>query len=310
VRVTLRPNGHAQVRIAGHDIGTGAYTVVAIVAADRLGLAVEQVTVEMGDTALPPAALAAGSSHTATIAHATARGCDALRARIAVAATTSNQGPLAGLDPARLVFAGGKLAAPNGASEPMEDAIRRVSEGAIEAYAENVPEGSPEGAMAKLYQGQNPILRGHKRKDATTYAFGAQFVEVHVHSRTREIRVPRMLGAFAAGRIVNPLTAHSQYMGAMIWCLSGALLEATEIDPHAARYVNDNLSEYTIAANADVHRVEVLIVPEHDATVNPLGIKGIGEIGIVGMNAAIANAVHHATGRRIRDLPIRLEDLL
>ena len=310
VRVTLRPSGHAQVRIAAHDIGTGAYTVVAITAADRLGLAVDQVTVEMGDTEFPPAALAAGSSHTATITHATARACDDLRRRIALAASTSNQGPLAGLDPARLAFVAGELVAPNGVSEPIEDAIRRVSEGAIEAYAENVPQGSPEGAMSKLYQGQNPILRGHKRKDATTYAFGAQFVEVHVHSLTREIRVPRMLGAYAAGRIVNPLTAHSQYMGGMIWGLSGALLEATEIDPQAARYVNDNLSEYHIAVNADVSKVEVLLVPEDDPTVNPMGIKGIGEIGIVGMNAAIANAVHHATGRRIRSLPIRLEDLL
>ena len=144
------------------------------------------------------------------------------------------------------------LVAPNGATEPITDAIRRISGGAVEAYAENVPQGSPEGAMEKLFSGKNPILRGHKRKDATTYAFGAQFVEVRVHRRTREIRVPRMLGAFAAGTIVNPLTAHSQYVGGMIWGLGAALLEATEIDPHAARYVNDNLSEYHIAVNADV----------------------------------------------------------
>jgi xanthine dehydrogenase YagR molybdenum-binding subunit len=119
-----------------------------------------------------------------------------------------------------------------------------------------------------------------------------------------------MLGAFAAGRIVNPLTASSQLVGGMIWGLGAALLEATEIDPHAARYVNDNLSEYHIAVNADVAKAEVLIVPEEDAQANPLGIKGIGELGIVGMNAAIANAVFHATGRRVRNLPIRLEDLL
>ena len=310
VRVTLRPNGHAHVRIAAHDIGTGAYTVVAITAADRLGLPLGGITVEMGDTEFPPAALAAGSSHTATITHAVARACDMLRRRIAQAATTSNAGPLAGRDPDSLTFAEGRLTAADGAAEPLGDAIARISGGALEAYAENVPDGSPSGAMSKLFQGQNPILRGQKRKDATAYAFGAQFVEVRVHSRTREIRVPRMVGAFAAGTIVNPLTAHSQYMGGMIWGLSGALLEATEIDPHAARYVNENLSEYHIAANADVRSVEVVFVPEHDAIVNPLGVKGIGEIGIVGMNAAIANAVYHATGRRTRTLPIRIEDLL
>ena len=164
--------------------------------------------------------------------------------------------------------------------------------------------------MSKLYGGQNPMLRGQKRKDMTAFAYGAQFVEVRVHSRTREIRVPRMVGAFASGTIVNPMAAHSQYMGGMIWGLSAALLEETEIDLRAARYVNDNLSEYHIPVCADVRRVEVVMVPETGDRSNPLGIKGLGEIGIVSMNAAVANAVHHATGRRIRHLPIRIEDLL
>jgi xanthine dehydrogenase YagR molybdenum-binding subunit len=131
-----------------------------------------------------------------------------------------------------------------------------------------------------------------------------------VHRRTCEIRVPRMVGAFACGTIVNPLTAYSQFMGGMIWGIGAALEEKTEIDPVAARYVNDNIAEYLIPVNADVCQVDVLMLPEQDDQVNPLGIKGIGEIGIVGMNAAIANAVFHATGRRVRELPIRIEDLL
>jgi len=135
-------------------------------------------------------------------------------------------------------------------------------------------------------------------------------VEVRIHRLTCEIRVPRMTGAFASGTIVNPLTAHSQYMGGMIWGLGAALEEKTEIDPIHARYVNDNLPEYHIPVNADVRHVEVIMVPEKDDAVNPLGIKGLGEIGIVGMNAAIANADYHATGRRIRRLPIRIDDLL
>ena len=200
--------------------------------------------------------------------------------------------------------------APDGASEPLADAIKRVSGGALEAYAESVPEGAPEEAMSKLFSGQLPIVRGQKRKDVTAFAYGAQFVEVRVHRRTCEVRVPRMVGAFAAGTIVNPIAAHSQLMGGMIWGMSSALHEKTEIDLRAARYVNDNLSEYHIPVCADVRKVEVIMVPERDDAVNPLGIKGIGEIGIVGVNAAIANAVHHATGRRIRDLPIRTESLL
>ena len=310
VRVMLRPDGHALVRLAGCDIGTGAYTVVAIVASERLGVPMDRILVEMGDTELPPAPLAAGSSLTASIANAVARACDDLRARLAHASATTNDGPLSGRDPAALTLRSGTVVAPDGASEKLEDAVKRLSEGALEAYAENVPEGSAPGAMGKLYQGQNPILRGQKRKDVTAFAYGAQFVEVRVHRLTREIRVPRMLGAFAAGTIVNPMAAHSQYMGGMIWGLSSALLEETEIDLRAARYVNDNLSEYLIPVNADVREVEVMMLPEEDAEVNPMGIKGLGEIGIVGVNAAIANAVHHATGRRLRSLPIRIEHLL
>ena len=135
-------------------------------------------------------------------------------------------------------------------------------------------------------------------------------VEVRIHELTREIRVPRIVGAFAAGHIMNPRTAHSQYLGAMIWGISSALHEETEIDRASARYVNDNIAEYLIPVNADVPRVEVIMVPEEDTLVNPAGVKGIGELANVGTNAAIANAVYHATGVRIRKLPIRIEDLL
>jgi xanthine dehydrogenase YagR molybdenum-binding subunit len=164
--------------------------------------------------------------------------------------------------------------------------------------------------MAKLYQGRPAMVRGTSRKDVTAYAFGAHLVEVRVHRLTREVRVPRVVSAFAAGTIVNPLTAYSQFMGGAIWGLSSALHEATEIDGRAARYTNTNLADYLVPVNADVRQVDVIFVPEEDSRVNPLGVKGIGEIGIVGMNAAVANAVFHATGKRIRDLPIRIEDLL
>lgn len=309
-RVRLRPDGHARVEIAAHDIGTGTYTVIALTAADRLGLEPGRVEVELGDTSLPPASLAAGSSHAASIAHAVAKACDGLRDRIARAAVASNAGPLAGRDAATLRLSGGLLASPDGAFEPLANAVGRLSHGAAEVHAEHIPEELGTEAMGMLYEGKLPMRRGHRREDVTAYAFGAQFVEVRIHSRTREIRVPRLVGAFAAGTIVNPLTAHSQYMGGMIWGIGAALLEETEIDRRHARYVNANLSEYQIPVNGDVRRVEVIMVPEADPNVNPLGMKGIGEIGIVGVNAAIANAVFHATGRRIRDLPIRIDDLL
>jgi xanthine dehydrogenase YagR molybdenum-binding subunit len=151
---------------------------------------------------------------------------------------------------------------------------------------------------------------GATGKDSVRYGFGAEFVEVRVHRLTREVRCSRAVGAFAAGTIVNPLTAKSQLMGGMIWGISSALHEATELDRGAARYINDNLADYLVPVNADIGKVEVLLIGEEDDKVNPLGIKGIGELGNVGTNAAIANAIYHATGTRIRNLPVRIEALL
>ncbi|HEY8004699.1 MAG TPA: xanthine dehydrogenase family protein molybdopterin-binding subunit [Phenylobacterium sp.] len=308
-RLSLTPKGQATIQLAGHEIGTGAYTVVAITVADRLGLKISDVIVQMGDSDYPPAPVAGGSNNAASTAHAAAKACEEVRRRLAQAAVQNNAGAFAGADPASLKLSDGKLVGPDGRSEPLEKAVARVG-GVIEVHAENVPAGLPPEAAQNLYQGKTAMSRGTGRKDVTAYAFGAHFVEVRIHRLTREIRTPRVVSAFAAGTIVNPLTAYSQYMGGAIWGLSSALHEATEIDRRAARYVNTNLADYLIPVNADIDQLDVILVPEQDNRVNPLGIKGIGEIGIVGMNAAVANAVFHATGKRIRDLPIRIEDLL
>jgi xanthine dehydrogenase YagR molybdenum-binding subunit len=308
-RVILTPQGNVRVETAAHEIGNGAYTIIALTAADRLGVPVDKVTVEIGDSDLPPAGLAAGSTHTASVCNVVAKACDQIRARVAEAAVRANDSPFAGSDAAGLKLTAASLRGSNGNSEPMEKAVGRLG-GVIEVYAENVPPGaSPDGAQ-KLYKGQMAMARGSELKDEIRYSFGAQFVEVRVHARTREIRVPRAVGAFAAGTIVNPVTAKSQLMGGMIWGISAALHEKTEIDRNLARYYNDDLAEYLIPVNADIGKVDVIMVPEEDHEVNPLGIKGVGELGTTGMNAAVANAVYHATGIRVRTLPIRIESLL
>jgi xanthine dehydrogenase YagR molybdenum-binding subunit len=308
-RVTLASQAKARVQIGAHDIGTGTYTLIALLVAERLGLAIDRVTVELGDSDLPPAGLAAGSSHAASVANVVAKACDDIRNRIATAATQASTGPFARHSPQDLSLSAETLRDSQGNSEPLSTAIKRVAS-VIETYAENVPQGAPPNGAEMLYQGQLAMARGSERKDAIAYGFGAQFVEVRIHSRTAEVRVQRALGAFAAGTIINPLTAKSQLMGGMIWGISSALHEATEIDKRLARYYNDDLAEYLVPVNADIRQVEVLMIPEHDTKVNPLGIKGIGELGTVGMNAAIANAVYHATGKRLRELPIRIEHLL
>jgi xanthine dehydrogenase YagR molybdenum-binding subunit len=309
-RVTLSPQGAVKVQTAAHDIGTGAYTVIAVTASDRLGVGLDRVAVELGDTDLPPAPVAGGSNTTASVCNVVAKACEDIRARIAQAAATANSGPFAGKDPAQLVLANGMLTAPDGAREPLEAAIGRAANGAIEAYAENVPHGLPPQSLKKLYQGHVVLAGGTHLPDRIQFAFGAEFVEVRVHRLTREIRCPRVVGAFAAGQIVDPVTARSQLMGGLIWGVSSALHEATEIDRRHARYTNTDLAEYLIPVNADVGEAEVIVLPEDDRQVNELGIKGLGELGNVGTNAAVANAVYHATGVRVRELPIRLEHLL
>ncbi len=163
--------------------------------------------------------------------------------------------------------------------------------------------------MQKLYNGQTTLIGGSHGKKVM-YAFGAELVEVRVNARTREIRVPRMVGAFAAGRIMNTRTARSQLMGGMIWGMSSGLLDATEVDERNARTVNRDLQNYLVPVCADIDQVEVIMLPETDNEVNPAGVKGLGELGNVGTNAAVANAIWHATGKRVRHIPIRLEDLL
>jgi xanthine dehydrogenase YagR molybdenum-binding subunit len=273
-------------------------TVVAQMAAERLGIPLDQVQVELGDSKYPPVPVAGGSNQTASCCTVVMKACDAIMAKLNGAAGKTET-------------VGG------GTNDSVGEKFRRLGVSTIEEYAENVPPAAKPNVVTelfsdpikKLYNG-TPTLVGGSQGEKLMYAMGAEFVEVRIHALTREIRVPRIVGAFAAGRIMNPRTARSQYMGAMIWGISSALHEATEIDPRNARYVNDNLADYMIPVNADIQQLEVILVPEKDDDVNPAGVKGIGELGNVGTAAAVANAVYHATGVRVRDLPIRLEKLL
>jgi xanthine dehydrogenase YagR molybdenum-binding subunit len=261
--------------------------------AERLGIPVSAVTVESGDTTLPPSPVAGGSNQTASCCSVVLKACDAIRRKLFGSSSET---------------VGGRVRE-NAGGNSLEAAFKQRKLGAIEEYAEFLPPGAKPDAIKNLYAGK-PTLVGGSHAEKLMYATGAEFVEVRVHALTKEIRVPRIVGAFAAGRLMNTRTARSQYMGAMIWGISSALHEATEIDHRVARYVNDNLADYLIPVNADIQQLDVILVPEEDNFVNPAGVKGIGELGNVGTAAAVANAVYHATGVRVRQLPIRLEKLL
>lgn len=299
-RVQLNADGRANVQLAAHEIGTGVMTVVAQMAAERLGLPLDRVQVQAGDSIYPPVPVAGGSNQTASCCSVVMKACDAIVEKLNSAGN------------AETVGGGGNTIEGQFAAK-----FARLGRSTIEEYAEFIPADAQPNPLTglftnpikKLYDGI-PTLVGGSHGEKLMYALGAEFVEVRVHALTREIRVPRIVGAFAAGHIMNPRTARSQYMGGMIWGISSALHEATEIDPRVARYTNDNLADYLVPVNADIQQLEVILVPEEDRSVNPAGVKGIGELGNVGTAAAVANAVYHATGIRVRELPIKLEKLL
>jgi xanthine dehydrogenase YagR molybdenum-binding subunit len=290
-RIVLTANGHAEVACAASDIGTGTYTIMAQVTADMLGLPLDNVTVKLGDSTLPLAQVAGGSWTAASVANAIARTAEALRKELLRLAK--------------------KL--PNSALASAKLGDTALVDGEIVSKTE--PERTVSIADAMSYSGLDRVERESTSdfEEIKSYAcntHSAVFAEVKVDEELGVIRVTRVVEAVAAGRILNTKTAHSQIMGAVVWGIGMALHEEALIDHAFGRVMNANIAEYHVPVNADVHDIDVIFVDEPDDIINSLGIKGVGEIGIVGVAAAIANAVYHATGKRVRDLPITLDKLL
>ncbi|WKB53606.1 xanthine dehydrogenase family protein molybdopterin-binding subunit [Eleftheria terrae] len=286
------PNGRLRVQCASHDLGTGTYTVLTQVAADTLGLPPQRVTVEIGDSDLPRAPVSGGSMTVASVGSAVQAACLALRERLVALAVADADSPVYQLPHEQVALGGGRLQACGaaGRGEPVEALLARHGGRPLEARAQSR---------------SAPADERHARQ-----AFGAVFAEVRIDRTLGEIRVPRIVGAYAVGRLLNAKTGRSQLMGGIVWGVSMALHEHSLRDPRYGRIANANLAEYHLPVNADVADIEVIVVPEDDVHVNPLGAKGVGEIGITGVAAAVANAVWHATGKRVRELPIRVEHLL
>lgn len=253
-RVSLDAEGKVRLQTASHEIGTGVRTVAAQTAAEHLGVEVSAVQVEMGDSALPPAPVAGGSNSTASVCSTVIKACEAIRDKLARAAVAMPNGPLANRDPASLRLEGASLRAADGARQPLSDVFKGMGVGEIEENAQFLPAGLPPEALQRLYSGVTTMMSGIGG-DKIRMAFGAEFVEVRINARTRDIRVPRLVGAFAAGRIMNTRTASSQLMGGMIWGIGAALHERTEIDPRDARYVNRDLQDYYVPVNSDIQQL-------------------------------------------------------
>ncbi len=290
-RIVLSGNGHAEVSCATSDIGTGTYTVMAQVAADMLGVPIDNVTVKLGDSTLPHSMVEGGSWTAASVSHAIAVTADEVRKELLGLAQKMPKSPLAGLQAEDVVLADGMIAA-------RQDSSRAVS----------VAEAMQHGGVDRIVHERSAEFPEDTKHARNTHS--AIFAEVKVDEQLGVIRVTRVVNAVAAGRIINTKTAASQVMGSVVWGIGMALHEEALYDHSFGRIMNANIAEYHVPVNADVQDIKVIFVDEPDNIVNPLGIKGVGEIGIVGAAAAIANAVYHATGKRVRDLPITIDKVL
>ncbi|WP_061933463.1 xanthine dehydrogenase family protein molybdopterin-binding subunit [Aureimonas sp. AU22] len=292
-RATIRADGSGLLETGAHDMGQGAWTALAQIAADAVGLPIERVEFRAGTSDLPDAGIAGGSGHTATAGMALHAAGAAVIARLAEIATADEASPLYGAGNIGTLAQNGRL-------------VRRDDETRGEDFATILRRAGLDKVEADGQSAADPAAR-----DAyAMHAHGAVFAEVSVDPDLGQIRVTRLVGAFAAGRVINPRMVESQLFGGMIWGLSFALHEHAVVDRRTGRVMNADLAEYRIPVNADVPPMEAILVHEDDAHVNALGIKGVGEIGITGTGGAIANAVRHATGRRVRRFPIGLADLI
>jgi xanthine dehydrogenase YagR molybdenum-binding subunit len=267
-RAVMKSDGTVTVSCGTHEMGMGTATVMSQLAADTLGIPVERIRFEYGDTNLPNAPISAGSMTVTSVGTAIFEVTTALKKKIA---------DLDGIDPSTLT------------GDSYHAILSKHYLSDIEAKVDSKP---PE------------------KEEYATQAFGAHFVEVAIDEELPVVRVQRMVSAFAGGRILNEKTARSQYYGGVIQGIGMALLEETHLDKRIGSYTNVNFAEYMVPTNADIRQIDIIIVSEEDKYVNPIGAKGIGEIGIVGVAPAIANAVFHATGKRVRDLPITIEKLM
>ncbi len=284
----IKAHGTALVQAGSQDIGTGTYTIMTQIAADALGMPVEKVTFELGDMKLPPTPVSGGSATASSTGSAVKLACLAVRGRLVELAITDAASPLHGLPAGDIDVDGGALVSKKDKTkrQSIGDVVKRTGREELSARSDVKPK--------------------EDRKSHSCHSFGAQFVEVRVDEATGEVRVSRVVSAFAAGKTLNAKTARSQFVGGIVRGIGLALTEESVRDARNGRVDNHSLGDYHVPVNADVPAIAVIMVDENDPFVNEIGAKGIGEIGITGIGAA----TYHATGKRVRDLPITVDKLL
>ncbi|MCI2423747.1 xanthine dehydrogenase family protein molybdopterin-binding subunit [Saccharopolyspora sp. K220] len=280
--VSATEDGTITVAVGGHEMGQGIRSAIALLVARDLGVPVNKVIVLVGDTRVAPQHLTAGSWGTSSALPAVQAAIDELRKALDVT------------DPDDV---------------DIPAALRAKGKSVVTVEASTLAPGQPPQALDQL-KGGGLAIGGPVYPEFVTFSWVAHFVEVRVEPTTRRIRVPRVVSVVDCGRVASPVTAASQVRGGVVWGIGAALREASEVDDRFGGFLNTTLEEYPVPVNADIHQIDVDFIDEPDLLFNPVGVKGVGEVGMVGVAAAVANAVHHATGRRVHRLPIRLENVL
>ena len=293
--VELRDDGTTRVACATQDIGTGTYTILAQLASQKTGVPLNKVEVTLGDTSLPDGPISGGSMVTASLIPAVFAAADSAIGSLLSLATTTPGSPFEKRKPEELAFEQGRVfikADGPGKAVPFNDLLRRANTRLVTGH------------------GKSASTFGDPKPKFSTHSFGCHFVEVTWQPETARLRVSRIVTVIDAGRIVNPLAGRNQIEGALVMGIGMALFEHTHYDPQTGAPINSNMADYVMAVNADTPALEVHFVDFPDKELNELGARGIGEIGLAGVPAAITAAVHHATGVRVRELPVKIEDLL
>jgi xanthine dehydrogenase YagR molybdenum-binding subunit len=288
----ILPDGTAMVASGTQDIGTGTYTVMTQVAADALGFAPENIHFALGDSTLPRAPVSGGSQSAASVSPAVRDAASQARSQLIALALADQASPVYGIPLDDITVENGWVTSRSqpGKRDPAAAIIARSGGKPIEA--------------------NSTVKPGDEKQKYSFHSFGAVFVEVHVDADLGTIRVPRVVGVYDVGRVLNLKTARSQLMGGIVWGVGAALQEESSVDTRYGRFTNANLAEYHVPVNADIGSLDITFIDRPDPYINSLGVRGIGEIGITGVSAAIANAVYHATGVRVRDLPVTLDKVM
>ncbi|WP_373057628.1 xanthine dehydrogenase family protein molybdopterin-binding subunit [Zunongwangia sp. H14] len=289
-KAILTAEGKLTVSSGTADIGTGTYTIMSQIAAEMLGISMENVEFKLGDSTLPDAPIEGGSWTASSVGSAVKMVCTALQQKIFELAVQTHPQLFESKLFEDATFGNGEISLGNGKAISYAEVIKAAAKKSLEVQVNSQPEDS--------------------RSNYSCYTHSCVMVEVHVDKDTGMISVPRVVNAIAGGRIINPKTAESQIIGGVTWGIGMALEEEGMMDSRNGRIMNANLAEYHVAVQADVKEIDVIFVEEQDDIVNPLGAKGLGEIGIVGVASAISNAVYNATGKRVRELPITLDKVL